>query len=236
MKTIALYGLATEDQIVILNSDYHDGSHTPFQVKYRPGGIFNVQRAIRHYTQDFGISLVYGNIDKVIVNVWKNRKQSFPRFSWTRTLNPVQADWHHIAYLDELTQYWSPEILSNFKGIVSADLCGSNLLDYRAIELLPHIDYLFMSDDNILAAKANKYANLVRKGVLVHSAKSVAFFHNESVLQVTQPRFDDSLIDIVGAGDYFAGGFICAKLYNNNDKDACLVGHQVASVMLKDQR
>jgi hypothetical protein len=162
MKTVALYGIATDDQIVVLNADYHERSHIPFYVKRRPGGIFNVQRAMRRYSQDLGTSLVYGEVDPVIINVWKNRKQSFPRFSYTRTLNPIQADWHHIAYLDELRQYWYPEILSNFKGIVSADLCGNSFPDYEAIRLIPHIDYLFMSDDNPLAAQAYKYANIIK--------------------------------------------------------------------------
>lgn len=240
MKTIALYGIATDDQIVVLNSNYHEGSEVPVHVTYRRGGIFNVERAIRNYSQDIGVSLVYSSIDSVYVNVWKNRKQSFPKFSYTKFLHPVKASWHHIAYLDELPQFQNISTLyaieSEGDSVISVDLCGRGVTKQIIEKVAPHINYWFMSDDHPNCRDVATIASLVKNAVIIHTPKETKIIHPNGLSEgVVQSNYNDSIIDVVGAGDYFAGGFICSKLYRKSDSHACSTGHQVAKTELENQ-
>ena len=236
MKTVALYGVATKDRIVVLNSDYHSGPHQPFLVKDRMGGIFNVQRALHSYYPELPVSLVFDHITNSTINVWKNKKQSFTEWKFDGHLNPVKADWHHILYLDQLRNFAYKEVLFKFKGILSVDLCDREFNQSDIDEIMPYIDYLFIADDHPNFKDRQYIGTRIRRAVIAHTAFGVEIIKDKLIECCMQAKHIDYLLDTLGAGDYFAAGFIAARIDDKSLLDSVQTGHQVAAKQLENQR
>ena len=46
---------------------------------------------------------------------------------------------------------------------------------------------------------------------------------------------EEEVVDTTGAGDGFAAGFICSLTKSDNLRRACILGHRVASVVVKQK-
>lgn len=229
---VAIYGNLIRDQIITLDSPLRIGETNYCSIKYRSGGIANLHKIIskqhrvtlvsdvgiddaghdilRELSWQHSISSVAGNTSfaAIIVDKANSIRTSAVRWGACRNKSnwePIDADWHHIAYLDRVNidlSKWS-------KGNISADLCDNNL----DISQLKYVDYLFLSaelyDFDAILALPNKHK-------IIHSPDNITVISNGSMIKydiVSKVRG----LNVLGAGDYFAAHYINAALDNDID-------------------
>jgi hypothetical protein len=135
MKDISLYGHLTIDTILDGNSE-----------KKQLGSMANVWKSLLDVDPTLNIGLSPIDVGQALVYIDRLASQRYSKAS----LNLVQhrakifeSKIHHLIYLNEMTIH---DFIPALDGIVTADVCTGKSVNK---DLLKHIDYLFISDEDI---------------------------------------------------------------------------------------
>lgn len=172
----------------------------------------------------------------------RDKKTSIVQWGACQTLKQLQnigVDWHHFAYLDALPHI-TPMALSHLKGTISADLCRQNYTDAdrkHVLQFLPLLDFLIISCEEALALTGQEMMQSVR--TLGSQTRGWAVLHDAagSIASNGKTTFTSNLkkqpyVNVLGAGDYFASGFIASK--SNGIFGKLIDGHIMAETLLND--
>ena len=178
-----------EDEIILVDSLDLDGNNNNFKKIKRPGGIFNIKKAIGKEIEchlSFSASLKknkFNNyhitqIDKkdnstalIIIDKKKSTRLSFPNigFSYLHKYNTnIKFNWHHISYLDLLPNYKISTLkkIKENTNIVSVDLCKNfhTPTEKRALlKKLNFVDFLITSNKEICSLFGTKFTFIALK-------------------------------------------------------------------------
>ena len=99
---------------------------------------------------------------------------------------------------------------------------------------LKYIDFLFISDEDLFM-DIQKLGTLTKGWVIVHSPTSSVFSDGKSIYKYTIPKeLILNNINVLGAGDYFAAGFINSTLQKMSIKDSIVESHKLTTGLLKE--
>tara|TARA_A100001515_G_scaffold8245_2_gene6910 strand:- start:5793 stop:6470 length:678 start_codon:yes stop_codon:yes gene_type:complete len=220
---ITLYGHLTVDKIIV-----------DFQEQVSLGGIANVWHGIKYLNKNVSVNLVPTNIGEAVVLVDKDSNQRIGRGCLNLSSSKVKhkkSDWHHIAYLNQVTHTNFIKEIS--QGIISADITKE--YPEKAIPLLSHIDYLFISEDDLFM-DLKELGNLTKGWVIMHSPKrSICTDGNQELSYEIPKNLMLNGVNVLGAGDYFASAFITQTIKGLELKDAITHAHKNTTEILKNQ-
>ncbi len=159
----------------------------------------------------------------------------------TRQFPHIEADWHHIAYLDALPNLL-PSELDSFDGILSADLCRTqhdSEFQFRIFDYIGHLDYLLISDGEAMSLvdvetpkEACARLGSLAKGWAVVHHEAGSYWSNGAVCgEHSAPKLHN--VNVLGAGDYFSAGFIGCNGEGLEIGDRIKRAHEVATRMLQ---
>lgn len=103
----------------------------------------------------------------------------------------------------------SEEDLSLIMPALNVEASAQKLIDFGA--------------ETIVITRGEKGALYQRKDSAIH------------YIPAAKPRLSEDALNVVGAGDAFAGGFICKYLENKNVQDAVVYGNAVASLLMEKE-
>jgi hypothetical protein len=137
----------------------------------------------------------------------------------------IDSTWSHITYINRLRDL---SFISEIKNsIISADIAGKKTFD---TSYLKYIDYLFVSDDEII--NLDELISLVKIAVIVHNnSGSITYYKNDTIINNHKVLKN---INILGAGDYFASAFIVSMIETNNLKKSLENSHALVFEYLKN--
>jgi len=163
-----------------------------------------------------------------IVNKCSFQRTGFVDWGICSTYNlwyPVDANWHHLMYLDRMT-------INNIKefskyGVVSVDLCDSNNLE-SLFDKLQYVDYVFCSSDGInLHSKNIPY----RKALIAHQPGFISVNYRDSGLEFKQTDVVGGL-NVLGAGDMFSA-FCVKSIVDHGKVDIELVHNSTRDLLIE---
>ena len=202
MKDISLYGHLTVDTLL-------DGETE----KKTLGSIANVWKALVELDSSINIGLSPIDIGQALIYIDKKAATRVGKASLTlKKFAPkiIESKVHHILYLNEISD---TAFIPALDGIITADICPGKPVRK---ELLQHVDYLFISDED-----CDDFAELVdaTKGwVILHSATGSICSNGEDEF-FWKLHEDDILkdVNVLGAGDIFAACCLYKLLEEDND-------------------
>ena len=125
-----------------------------------------------------------------------------------------KSRWNHVMYLNKIED---PSFLDSLTdSILSADITSG---DMKNIEYFKHLDYLFISDEDIFM-DIEELANMVKGWVILHFPNG-SICHNGKEMFKTSVKFIENL-NVLGAGDFFAASFITRMLKGGEDVKKCV--------------
>ena len=232
MKDIIIYGNLVLD--IIFDKDNDDSL-----IKKNIGGIINTWN---HFIQinnlQFKIDVIplyYGEAF-ILINKKKSERYSSANLNLKPyTIKYDNTKWSHLMYLNYLNLNVEELIeFRKYSKVISADLCIGNHVN---IELLPYIDFLFISEDEYYYCKDN-YRNNIGKYIILHSPTNSKFISKEKEIIISEKELKDNginelhNINVLGAGDFFAASFIYKflelelKINEDNIKISLLFAHK----------
>ena len=203
MYDISLYGHLTIDTLLT------EGE----KEKKTLGSMANVWKALVELDCSLKIGLSPIDIGQALIYIDKQggtrvSKPSLNLRHFSPKVLPSQV--HHLIYLNEMSE---TTFIPALDGIITADVCPGKPLKK---ELLQHVDYLFISDED-----CDDFAELVEatKGwVILHSATGSICSNGEDEF-FWKLHEDDILkdVNVLGAGDIFAACCLYKLLEEDND-------------------
>ena len=219
---VSLYGHVIVDRIFL---DMNEKSTL--------GGIANVWSALIQLNPSLLIDIHPTSIGEAIIVVDKKNNRRISKCHHninTRTPVVSKNDWHHIAYINKLAD--SSFIKDIKQGIISADITKET--PDKVMDNLKYIDFLFISDEDLFM-DIQKLGTLTKGWVIVHSPTSSVFSDGKSIYKYTIPKeLILNNINVLGAGDYFAAGFINSTLQKMSIKDSIVESHKLTTGLLKE--
>ena len=133
----------------------------------------------------------------------------------TRSINKTShASWNHIMYLNQIEDV---SFINNLKNsIISADITSG---DMNNIEYFKHIDYLFISDEDLFM-DLEELAKMVKGWVILHYPAGSTCHNGEDSFETKVELIKN--LNVLGAGDFFAASFITHKLQENLGIKECV--------------
>ncbi len=204
MHDISLYGHLTIDTLLT------EGE----KEKKTLGSMANVWKALIELDCSLNIGLSPIHIGQALIYIDKaaGTRVSKPSLNLRHCFSPkvLPSRIHHLIYLNEMTK---TSFIPTLDGIVTADVCPGKSLNK---ELLEHIDYLFISDED-----CDDFSELVEatKGwVILHSATGSVCSNGDDEF-FWKLHEDDMLknVNVLGAGDIFASCCLYKLLGGNTD-------------------
>ena len=203
MYDISLYGHLTIDTLLT------EGE----KEKKTLGSMANVWKALVELDCSLKIGLSPIDIGQALIYIDKQggtrvSKPSLNLRHFSPKVLPSQV--HHLIYLNEMSR---TSFIPTLDGIITADVCPGKSLNK---ELLEHIDYLFISDED-----CDDFSELVEatKGwVILHSATGSICSNGDDEF-FWKLHEDDILkdVNVLGAGDIFAACCLYKLLEEDND-------------------
>ena len=202
MKDISLYGHPTVDTLL-------DGETE----KKTLGSIANVWKALVELDSSINIGLSPIDIGQALIYIDKKAATRVGKASLNlKKFAPkiIESKVHHILYLNEISD---TTFIPALDGIITADICPGKSVRK---ELLQHVDYLFISDED-----CDDFAELVdaTKGwVILHSSTGSICSNGDDEF-FWKLHEDDILknVNVLGAGDIFASCFLYKLLGEDID-------------------
>lgn len=192
-----------------------------FTKKTTLGGIANIWDAIQNIDPNIAVELepVCIGTALIYINSDNATKVSRPNLQIEcHKPSIVASRVSHIAYLNQLPNLsFIQEIQSD---IVTADIAGINTFDY---EILRYIDYLFISEDELLDYKC--ILKNIKGSLIVHRAGGSTLYRKDGS-QEQNSHMIIKKINVLGAGDFLASAFIVNILKNQSDKQAMSNAHK----------
>ena len=220
-KNVTLYGHLTVDRIIV------DFKETPSL-----GGIANVWSGLVSQGQGLNVSIQPLSIGHALVLVDKENNYRVGRCSFNVKENPASptdSDWHHISYINQLND---TSFISELDGIVSADITKEN--PERCIDQLKYLDYLFIAKEDLFL-DIKDIGALVKGHVIMHHPHGSSISDGKTVEDYILPEeLFLSDVNVLGAGDYFASGFIKSMITGNDLKKSVINSHHIATNLLKE--
>ena len=220
-KSVTLYGHLTVDRILV------DFKETPSL-----GGIANVWSGLVSQGQGLNVSIQPLSIGVALVLVDKENNYRVGRCSFKVKENPASPtddDWHHISYINQLSDI---SFLSQLGGVVSADITKEN--PERSLDHLQYLDYLFIAKEDLFM-DILELGKLVKGYVIMHHPHGSSISDGNTVQDYALPEeLFLSDINVLGAGDYFASGFIRSMITGNELQDSVVKAHNIATNLLKE--
>ena len=220
-KSVTLYGHLTVDRILV------DFKETPSL-----GGIANVWSGLVSQGQGLNVSIQPLSIGHALVLVDKENNYRVGRCSFNVKENPASptdSDWHHISYINQLSD---TSFVSQLNGIVSADITKEN--PERCVDQLKYLDYLFIAKEDLFM-DIKELGSLVKGNVIMHHPHGSVISDGNTVEEYVLPEeLYLSDINVLGAGDYFASGFIKSMISGNDIKTSVVNSHRIATNLLKE--
>ena len=220
-KSVTLYGHLTVDRILV------DFKETPSL-----GGIANVWSGLVSQGQGLNVSIQPLSIGHALVLVDKENNYRVGRCSFNVKENPASPtddDWHHISYINQLSDI---SFLSQLGGVVSADITKEN--PERSLDHLQYLDYLFIAKEDLFM-DILELGKLVKGYVIMHHPHGSSISDGNTVQDYALPEeLFLSDINVLGAGDYFASGFIRSMITGNELQDSVVKAHNIATNLLKE--
>ena len=220
-KSVTLYGHLTVDRILV------DFKETPSL-----GGIANVWSGLVSQGQGLNVSIQPLSIGHALVLVDKENNYRVGRCSFNVKENPASptdSDWHHISYINQLSD---TSFVSQLNGIVSADITKEN--PERCVDQLKHLDYLFIAKEDLFM-DIKELGSLVRGHVIMHHPHGSVISDGNTVEEYVLPEeLYLSDVNVLGAGDYFASGFIKSMISGSDIKTSVVNSHHIATNLLKE--
>jgi len=219
-KSITLYGHLTVDRILI---DFKETSSL--------GGIANVWSGLVSLGQGMNVNIQPLSIGHALILVDKENNYRVGRGCLNIKENkasPSDSDWHHISYINQLSDI---SFISRLKGIVSADITKEE--PERCIDALQYLDYLFIAKEDLFM-DIQELGSRVRGYVIMHHPTGSVFTDGKTVEEYDLPTdLYLSDVNVLGAGDYFASGFIKSMCDGHAVKESVINAHKVASTLIK---
>jgi len=220
-KNVTLYGHLTVDRIIV------DFKETPSL-----GGIANVWSGLVSQGQGLNVSIQPLSIGHALVLVDKENNYRVGRCSFNVKENPASptdSDWHHISYINQLND---TSFIPELDGIVSADITKEN--PERCIDQLKYLDYLFIAKEDLFM-DIKDIGALVKGHVIMHHPHGSSISDGKTVEDYILPEeLFLSDVNVLGAGDYFASGFIKSMITGNDLKKSVINSHHIATNLLKE--
>ena len=220
-KSVTLYGHLTVDRILV------DFKETPSL-----GGIANVWSGLVSQGQGLNVSIQPLSIGHALVLVDKENNYRVGRGSFNVKENPASPtddDWHHISYINQLSDI---SFLSQLGGVVSADITKEN--PERSLDHLQYLDYLFIAKEDLFM-DILELGKLVKGYVIMHHPHGSSISDGNTVQDYALPEeLFLSDINVLGAGDYFASGFIRSMITGNELQDSVVKAHNIATNLMKE--
>ena len=204
MHDISLYGHLTIDTLLT------EGE----KEKKTLGSMANVWKALVELDCSLNIGLSPIDIGQALIYIDKaaGTRVSKPSLNLRHCFSPkvLPSRIHHLIYLNEMSK---TSFIPTLDGIVTADVCPGKSLN---MELLEHIDYLFISDED-----CDDFSELVEatKGwVILHSSTGSVCSNGDDEF-FWKLHEDDMLknVNVLGAGDIFASCCLYKLLGGNTD-------------------
>ena len=220
-KSVTLYGHLTVDRILV------DFKETPSL-----GGIANVWSGLVSQGQGLNVSIQPLSIGHALVLVDKENNYRVGRCSFNVKENPASptdSDWHHISYINQLSD---TSFVSQLNGIVSADITKEN--PERCVDQLKYLDYLFIAKEDLFM-DIKELGSLVKGNVIMHHPHGSVISDGNTVEEYVLPEeLYLSDVNVLGAGDYFASGFIKSMISGSDIKTSVVNSHHIATNLLKE--
>ena len=202
MKDISLYGHLTVDTLL-------DGETE----KKTLGSMANVWKALVELDCSLKIGLSPIDIGQALIYIDKEAATRVGKASLNLrqfSAKVLTSKVHHLIYLYEMSK---TDFIPALDGIITADVCPGKPVRK---ELLQHVDYLFISDED-----CDDFAELVdaTKGwVILHSSTGSICSNGDDEF-FWKLHEDDILknVNVLGAGDIFAACCLYKLLEEDND-------------------
>ena len=204
MYDISLYGHLTIDTLLT------EGE----KEKKTLGSMANVWKALVELDCSLKIGLSPIDIGQALIYIDKaaGTRVSKPSLNLKHCFSPkvLPSRIHHLIYLNEMSR---TSFIPTLDGIVTADVCPGKSLNK---ELLEHIDYLFISDED-----CDDFSELVEatKGWVILHSSTGSICSNGKDEFFWKLHEDDILknVNVLGAGDIFAACCLYKLLGEDND-------------------
>lgn len=222
MYDICLYGHVTMDTIICKDS-------TDCTV----GSIGNLWRMFLKINPSLKIGIEATDFGEALILVDKKtlRRSSVANLSIHNRKPTIQSSkWHHILYVNELT---NPSFINTINnGIVSVDFCRGKQL--KNLDILSNVDFVFISDEDVFM-DLNKMSEMVRQGVILHKTDGSEYYSDGEKRLERKAEVVDN-INVLGCGDMFASVFIYNELLNTDIAASLESSHQYMTDYLKEAR
>lgn len=215
-----LYGHLFVDRII-----------SDFKEKTTLGGIANVWSGLKQLNQNLTIELKPTSIGEAIILVDKENNQRVSKgIHNLKTCSPTieSSDWNHIAYINQIEDLTFINQIDH--GIISADLTKEkpeNVLDFLGV-----IDYLFISREDLFM-DVEELGKKVKGWLIVHDPQGSTCTNGKKLFEYKLPNnLFLTNVNVLGAGDFFAAGFINQKLYGNDENRSIEKAHESTTTLL----
>ena len=220
-KNVTLYGHLTIDKIIV-----------DFKERSSLGGIANVWSGLIFQGQGLNVSIQPLSIVNALVLVDKDNNYRIGKCSYNVKENPASptdSDWHHISYINQLSD---TSFVPKLDGIVSADITKEN--PEQCIDKLKDIDFLFIAKEDLFM-DIKDIGALVKSHVIMHHPHGSSISDGNTLEEFVIPdELYLSDVNVLGAGDYFAAGFIKSMITGSNVKNSVINSHRIAAKLLKE--
>jgi hypothetical protein len=218
---ISLYGHLITDKIFI-----------GFKTHESLGGIANVWDSLIKLNKKNEVIMKPCSIGEaiVLVNVEKNTRVGRANFNLlTDKPKIVKSDWHHIAYLNQLED--TSFINDITTGIISADVSKES--PETIVEHLKDIDFLFISKEDLFN-DINELSKITKGWIISHDPNGSTSTNGTETINYEIPEhLKLKNIDVLGAGDMFAGSFINNILQGKTIEESIVLSHKDTFELLK---
>ena len=215
---LAIYGHITVDRII-----------NNFKEEVSLGAIANFWSALNKIKSNVKFKLVPCAMGEAVIIINEKTSQRFGRGNLNlETIEPsiVNAEWHHVMYLNQLK---NKDFIRDLDGIISADLTAGKM---EVLDDLVYIDYLFLSEEDLFM-DLNKLAKLVKGCVILHYPSGSICADGKTQIECkTEVKKN---INVLGAGDTFAACFISNMLKNNDIESSLKYAHDKTLKVLLDE-
>ena len=203
MKDISLYGHLTIDTIVEGNSE-----------RKTLGSMANVWKALLELdpTLDIGLSPI--DVGQALIYIDKPAAQRYSKVQLSLVQHQakiISSKVNHLIYLNEMTRH---DFIPALDGIITADICPGKPVNK---DILSHVDYLFISDEDIVG-DLSEYTSATKGWVILHSSSgSVVSNGTDEFFYKLPEEMMLKDVNVLGAGDIFASCFLYKLLQANDD-------------------
>ena len=215
---LAIYGHITVDRII-----------NNFKEEVSLGAIANFWSALNKIKSNVKFKLVPCAMGEAVIIINEKTSQRFGRGNLNlETIEPsiVNAEWHHVMYLNQLK---NKDFIRDLDGIISADLTAGKM---EVLDDLVYIDYLFLSEEDLFM-DLNKLAKLVKGCVILHYPSGSICADGKTQIECkTEVKKN---INVLGAGDTFAACFISNMLKDNDIESSLKYAHDKTLKVLLDE-